>query len=87
MNAEQVRLRRNKQCRIGKLPRGGIASGHCRREVAEREVRLQARKGLTVEFRIRVDEIVQGVPFLQGRQANVAAGGEEDAIVVVAPKK
>src|SRR5215471_11852946 len=86
MSAEQVGLRRNKQCSIGKLPRGGIASGRCgpcRREVAEREMRLQASKGLTVEFCIRIDEIVQRLALLQRTEANVAAQREEDAIVVV----
>jgi len=64
-----------------KLPGGGgLSRGP---KITERKVRLQAGERFAIEFGVRVDEVIQGRAFLQGREANVATIGEEDAIVVV----
>jgi hypothetical protein len=60
--------------------------GGCRcvsRDFAEREVGLEASEGFTVQFRIRVDEVVERVAFLVGGQTNVATVCEKDAIDVM----
>jgi len=44
---------------------------------AKRKVCLQIFHRLAICLRIRIDKIIQGIAFLIGREANVAAVGEE----------
>ena len=50
-------------------------------------MRRQARKRFPIEFGVRVNEVIQGIALLQGREANVAAIGKEGAMVIVSRKK
>src|SRR2546425_12951832 len=57
------------------------------RQVAEGVVRLQLSVGLSSHFRVRINEIVEGVPLLGSVQPDVAAVGEQDTVHVVRPEE
>ena len=63
--------------------RGALAC----RNVAERKVGLQIFHRLAIRFRVRVDKIVQRIASLIGRETDVAAVGEENAVGVVRAKE
>src|SRR5271170_3532726 len=65
--------RRNRQ--PGLVRRGG--------EIAEGEVGLQGGERLAVQLRIGIDEVVEGIAVLVGRQPEVTAVSEEDAVDVM----
>ena len=48
---------------------------------------LQARNRLSIKLGIGIDEIVQRIALLLGREADIAAIAEEDAILVVGAKE
>src|SRR5260370_4529599 len=69
--------------KVTKEPSAACFSGLGHGNVAERKVRLQIFHRLAIRLRVRIDKIVQGIALLIGREANVAAVGEENAIGVV----
>src|SRR5260370_10716526 len=54
-----------------------------RRNVTERKVRLQIFHRLAVHLRVGIDKVIQGIALVLGREADVTAVGEENAIGVV----
>src|SRR5260370_2103366 len=54
-----------------------------RRNVTERKVRLQIFHRLAIRLRIGIDKVIQGIALVLGREADVTAVGEENAIRVV----
>ena len=48
---------------------------------------LKTGDGLAIEFGVGIDEIVEGIAMLIGREAEVAAVGEEDAVDVMRAKE
>jgi hypothetical protein len=78
------RGRESGNARVEGLPRQ--RSPRCGK-IAEGEMGLQARNWFAIELGVRVDEIVQGIALLLGREANITARGEEHAIVVMSPEQ
>jgi len=80
-----VRLRALKLSASLRSMSGGDARS--RGNIPERKVRLQVFYRLAIGLRVGIDKVVQGVAFLVGRETDVAAVGEENALVSCAPKK
>src|SRR5260370_37221902 len=84
--------RTNSACRISRLGAlklsaslRSMSSGDLRRRsnIAESEVRLQIFQRLSVRLRVGIDEVVERIALLIGRETDVAAVGEENAVDVV----
>src|SRR5260370_24282588 len=69
--------------KVTKEPSAACFSGLGHGNVAERKVRLQISHRPAIRLRVRIDKVIQGIALLVGREANVAAIGEENAVGVV----
>src|SRR6266849_1196791 len=76
---------RNHETRLDEnLEASATARGDLRHgNVAEGKVRLQIVRRFAIRLRVGIDKIIQGIALLVGREADVAAVGEENAVGIV----